>query len=1271
MTATQAPDIEALLQRACSLSSTTGKGTRKHLSSPEFVHIARLIGILDDTERRPDQARWSTRPRLYTLLRSIGALAYMDEFVKNSIFDISLPFNVQTLPDFIQEPEVRCLFLDHQACVLTNARILESSTDEHLHVNGSADDHLLPYQELGSGGFGAVDLVFSRLSTRSYARKRVYRGRDSEATRREQQCLVEEIRVLKHLSYRHLTRIVQSYSDHHYIGYLMEPIADCNLHTYLVRKQIPDTDIVHLRHFFGCLAGAVHYLHSKNVRHRDLKLENVLVRQAQIYVADFGTAMEWSMSRRGTTQDRGVPVTKWYMAPEVDDRVPRNNASDMWSLGLVFLEMLTVVKGQTVSKWKDHLKRKALQARLEPWPCRNINLIHEWMLVLQNYSRRHEGYDDESMALKDNEPLSWIKSLLERRHEDRMTAKTLVTTIVDSMYFRDFACFDCVHDFMDPRYRHSSGDHWARSDLEASRQTIDAEVTAMLGVANSVEQQADEDKERTVVAWLEQSRDHWAGSSLGGDVHFAIPGSFNADTVKPQLRSERIDVAQPSGYEEMPALASSSPFNESTWNGDRQPSAVCHEGGFFVDQDSDSSVDGDTDVGAGLHAIPDGFFPIVQDASSESSEDDVLSDPVDSPMLDVREDDRLPAIAEEAGEQFPMPDPSPRSRKGSIVRFNKNVKVAYVEDDPAEQTIEMLSKERALTLDEPILEENIENMTNSTQLTTQEKREHKLPGQTETLASAQDIAVSSGSRKQLNALVSTMDSEATPLDAALIGKLLEKPPASKHPSKKKPVVKPRPTILLPWHDTSQPPKTELTTLGDVWRAAQTEIQTGHWELTPPQIDFHPALLPRDTQATRSIGNLTSRSRTDARVSSVPMYPEAKGYLEPNHSVSRGSTEPIVPVPAPGGNDLPTKSSRGKLSTGNIERLNKENKERTKPVRREFDDDGFTPASFIEKAWKSAEAADSLATSVVSDATAKKLRGIGLLWNDRSYKYLEHFCRRGNTAAVRRLIDQGCNYGTVLKPRPAPLFNAIEGRSARHNKCVRALIKAGCNVNAAHRGRTALHAAIEQPYFNGYQKLLAMLLAAGADMNKPDTAGEYPLTKLFKGAADATLEEYQRQSLALMLHVNVQSIVDVDVQESISKETALHLAIRRRSAQAVALLVHRKANVNAKNASGTTPLLMAANQWKGRLSDQQERILAFLLTSENLNINAVGGTLRRSALHYAAGAGCATAIDRLLERGADPKLRDKEGNNAYNILKGVQENGAVNEESQVMLDLLAE
>jgi serine/threonine protein kinase len=82
---------------------------------------------------------------------------------------------------------------------------------------------------------------------------------------------------------------------------------------------------------------AVHYLHSWNIAHRDLKLTNVLVdRDLRVKLIDFGFS---DNSGRMLHAYCGTPS---YMAPAIVlKKEYSGSAVDVWALGVILFKMLT------------------------------------------------------------------------------------------------------------------------------------------------------------------------------------------------------------------------------------------------------------------------------------------------------------------------------------------------------------------------------------------------------------------------------------------------------------------------------------------------------------------------------------------------------------------------------------------------------------------------------------------------------------------------------------------------------------------------------------------------------------------------------------------------------------------------------------------------------------------------------------------------------------------------------------------------------------------
>ncbi len=92
------------------------------------------------------------------------------------------------------------------------------------------------------------------------------------------------------------------------------------------------------------MASAVESAHAAGIVHRDLKPENITVRpDNRIKILDFGLARSINVGDRTTlsVSAAGFAGTFLYMAPEQWSGAPPNAASDIFSLGVIFYEVLT------------------------------------------------------------------------------------------------------------------------------------------------------------------------------------------------------------------------------------------------------------------------------------------------------------------------------------------------------------------------------------------------------------------------------------------------------------------------------------------------------------------------------------------------------------------------------------------------------------------------------------------------------------------------------------------------------------------------------------------------------------------------------------------------------------------------------------------------------------------------------------------------------------------------------------------------------------------
>ena len=92
------------------------------------------------------------------------------------------------------------------------------------------------------------------------------------------------------------------------------------------------------QNYFSQIVNALKILYQKDIFHRDIKPNNILIENNVIYLCDFGLSKYISQDNYDIKQSIvGSPL---FMSPEIYGNLQFNIKSDLWSLGLVLFEML-------------------------------------------------------------------------------------------------------------------------------------------------------------------------------------------------------------------------------------------------------------------------------------------------------------------------------------------------------------------------------------------------------------------------------------------------------------------------------------------------------------------------------------------------------------------------------------------------------------------------------------------------------------------------------------------------------------------------------------------------------------------------------------------------------------------------------------------------------------------------------------------------------------------------------------------------------------------
>ncbi|ORC91572.1 protein kinase [Trypanosoma theileri] len=190
--------------------------------------------------------------------------------------------------------------------------------------------------KLGTGAFSVVYRGMSSLGDLVALKCFALRSRHIEI-----EDIVEELKLFSQLRHGNIVQYISCYLSSDYLIEVMELVPGGSLDGIL--SGFGTLSIVTVRRFLRDALNGLMYLHSKNVVHCDVKPHNVLVAMDGVYkLSDFGSSLLRLTNSMHEISDvcemRGTPG---YMAPEVARGELPTGKSDVFSLGITVLELLT------------------------------------------------------------------------------------------------------------------------------------------------------------------------------------------------------------------------------------------------------------------------------------------------------------------------------------------------------------------------------------------------------------------------------------------------------------------------------------------------------------------------------------------------------------------------------------------------------------------------------------------------------------------------------------------------------------------------------------------------------------------------------------------------------------------------------------------------------------------------------------------------------------------------------------------------------------------
>ena len=212
---------------------------------------------------------------------------------------------------------------------------------------------------LGKGSFGEVYLTSKQGSKEKYATKKIDKKYTSNP--KAKKYLDNEINILKEIDHPNIIKLIEVHetTQHYYL--VMElcnggGLSDC-LEDYKnkYKKGFPEETVQYL---MKQIVSAINYLHKRNILHRDIKLDNILVNfdneedkknknmlKAKVKIIDFGFARHLepaslAFSTLGSPINMDPGILRKLNKMEHSKNYGYDQKADIWSLGTICYEML-------------------------------------------------------------------------------------------------------------------------------------------------------------------------------------------------------------------------------------------------------------------------------------------------------------------------------------------------------------------------------------------------------------------------------------------------------------------------------------------------------------------------------------------------------------------------------------------------------------------------------------------------------------------------------------------------------------------------------------------------------------------------------------------------------------------------------------------------------------------------------------------------------------------------------------------------------------------
>ncbi|XP_052563835.1 serine/threonine-protein kinase PAK mbt [Culex pipiens pallens] len=195
---------------------------------------------------------------------------------------------------------------------------------------GDPRENLENFTKIGEGSTGTVCIATDKSTGRQVAVKKM----DLRKQQRRE-LLFNEVVIMRDYHHPNIVETYSSFLVNDELWVVMEYLEGGALTDIVTHSRMDEEQIATVCK--QCLK-ALSYLHSQGVIHRDIKSDSILLASdGRVKLSDFGFCAQVSQE---LPKRKSLVGTPYWMSPEVISRLPYGPEVDIWSLGIMVIEMI-------------------------------------------------------------------------------------------------------------------------------------------------------------------------------------------------------------------------------------------------------------------------------------------------------------------------------------------------------------------------------------------------------------------------------------------------------------------------------------------------------------------------------------------------------------------------------------------------------------------------------------------------------------------------------------------------------------------------------------------------------------------------------------------------------------------------------------------------------------------------------------------------------------------------------------------------------------------